>query len=593
MRGRVTTELRADEVESAHSSIVFRDSTGREIIEYGAATVLDAAGRSAPIETSYDGGHVELRVPAAWLAGATYPVVIDPLTSNKLAVLFGGSTHSVRLERESVSTSRNVLLSFIRSPMGGDYDGYAYLLNEDFTQPVLIYSNITARYVDDLDSAYVRGANRWLIGFRESDLTTQLDHVRAYLHDRANTRRNSGTTVEIPSQLPGNLTRRHMAVGGSDGSHRAVVAVIEDGSLSPLTQRHVYAFVVDALAQRVERFALVRSFTVPFASRDDLPQSIDVSGSDNEADGWVLCWQGYGRSPEGKFSAWVARFLPNGSFSPSFLVEAGEDGTTSDRPKIAGQGGKYVVAYRVQFRETRLVRVDWVTGAPTFGLIRKVVHADRGIRWGGDFDLAFDLGTRTHWALAIREFLASGGVYRIIVHRLGHALGVVESQAQTYSSDISAPAVAYDTRHDAFLMIWQANSGGIQGFFGASLNHAQDLGTTPYGVSCGGAISATVPYAGHDDWAVRLVGAAQRAPAVLAVGGRRADLPLLPGCNLLVDPLGMVVVPTTTTFGGSATMSIKLPNYPGAFIGDVYLQWAYISVKQLKLSNGLHARIRP
>ncbi|MEZ6016882.1 MAG: hypothetical protein R3F49_17315 [Planctomycetota bacterium] len=49
---------------------------------YGAATVLDARGRSMPLEVAYDGARLRFVVPSAFLAEAVWPVTIDPFLSS-------------------------------------------------------------------------------------------------------------------------------------------------------------------------------------------------------------------------------------------------------------------------------------------------------------------------------------------------------------------------------------------------------------------------------------------------------------------------------------------------------------------------------
>jgi hypothetical protein len=51
-------------------------------VEYGAAFALDGAGQRVSIPRIWTGTGIELRVPAAFLAGATLPLTIDPLISS-------------------------------------------------------------------------------------------------------------------------------------------------------------------------------------------------------------------------------------------------------------------------------------------------------------------------------------------------------------------------------------------------------------------------------------------------------------------------------------------------------------------------------
>jgi hypothetical protein len=74
LRVRVTTDLLPDQ---GRGGLSFRNDLGS--VGYGVARLRDAAGRSTPLEERFDDGCIELRVPAATLADAVYPIAIDPL----------------------------------------------------------------------------------------------------------------------------------------------------------------------------------------------------------------------------------------------------------------------------------------------------------------------------------------------------------------------------------------------------------------------------------------------------------------------------------------------------------------------------------
>jgi hypothetical protein len=61
------------------SAILFSSADGT--VRYGAATVVDANGASAPALTELDGQGIGIRVPASFLAAASFPVTIDPVIS--------------------------------------------------------------------------------------------------------------------------------------------------------------------------------------------------------------------------------------------------------------------------------------------------------------------------------------------------------------------------------------------------------------------------------------------------------------------------------------------------------------------------------
>lgn len=71
-------------------------SSERGSVRYGAATAIDALGKSVAMEQRWSGSGVELIVPASFLAGATLPLTVDPIITT-----FGvedDSTNQVNLD---------------------------------------------------------------------------------------------------------------------------------------------------------------------------------------------------------------------------------------------------------------------------------------------------------------------------------------------------------------------------------------------------------------------------------------------------------------------------------------------------------------
>src|SRR5687768_12557974 len=93
VRGAITTALHAVAVAAAHQALTFLDDAGLPIVTYGAATAVDARGVRQPMTTSFADGEVVLRLDAAWLAGATFPVVVDPLLGTASPVSGSPRTH--------------------------------------------------------------------------------------------------------------------------------------------------------------------------------------------------------------------------------------------------------------------------------------------------------------------------------------------------------------------------------------------------------------------------------------------------------------------------------------------------------------------
>ncbi len=122
-----------------------------DVLHYSGATVFDAAGRETPAPLSLDGHRVTIRVPEDWLAGATYPVTIDPRLEggridvayitkdqNEPAVAYSTASGQYLVVFESDSGNGNILGRFVDASTGqlmGDFfsiaDGTSRQRNPD------------------------------------------------------------------------------------------------------------------------------------------------------------------------------------------------------------------------------------------------------------------------------------------------------------------------------------------------------------------------------------------------------------------------------------------------------------------------------
>lgn len=76
VRGRLSTEWEL--VEQTASGALHFELTGFGTLGYGAVTGVDAHGNTAPGSTVLAGDQIELRLPAAFVDRATYPMILDP-----------------------------------------------------------------------------------------------------------------------------------------------------------------------------------------------------------------------------------------------------------------------------------------------------------------------------------------------------------------------------------------------------------------------------------------------------------------------------------------------------------------------------------
>jgi hypothetical protein len=78
--GDLVLEVAVDSaLEAAGTSEGLRWSNALGAVEYSRAVLVDAAQHRTPVLTQVNGGTLEIRVPADVLAGATFPIVVDPV----------------------------------------------------------------------------------------------------------------------------------------------------------------------------------------------------------------------------------------------------------------------------------------------------------------------------------------------------------------------------------------------------------------------------------------------------------------------------------------------------------------------------------
>ena len=97
-------------------------------VHYSRAVVADAEGNRTPVATSFANNSIEIRVPAAFLATATFPVTIDPVTTT-----FGVSTLATDDDTQPdiayEATSDVYQVCWERAFSSVDHDVYSQLQN--------------------------------------------------------------------------------------------------------------------------------------------------------------------------------------------------------------------------------------------------------------------------------------------------------------------------------------------------------------------------------------------------------------------------------------------------------------------------------
>jgi hypothetical protein len=601
VRGEVKTRLQAAPVREQHGRIAFADADGKTLVVYGEAFAVDALGQRTNVLTSYDGRHIELALDAQFVAAATFPVVIDPLTSPVVIATWQGPNGKIwesSIGRENESQNANVMIAYSRSPAATDSDLYVRLCRDDFSGSVTVFSHISTTYSTSYPSvAAVGGANRWVVAYEVS--VGSAGSVDAYVHDFGNTAFQSGTVLSVNSGGGGISWRPR--VGGQRSFTAGAMALIVFGYKNASGQGEVYGRFVDAgnptsvpprpPAVVGSNVYLAGGPALPGVSRHDPCINQESGGGDAS---WIIGWTEFSSNiPEVRIARMSRTYLSR-SVSMRFTNQNLD-------PQIAGRDGRYLISFVSVSNLGRYglyaQRIDWpeTSPAPNVQIVRPVTENTGTLVNTG---VAYDSTSASHWAVVWEHPHASSDLFTA---RVGSSGGVVEMRT-LYNHPTaagSASSITFDERARSFLISYGTNEPTMP-LHGVRLTYPPDAISVPYGTGCGGSIGSTAPDAGSEFFRVTLSAGAQNAnqPAALFAGFQPASLDLavlgMPGCFLNTNPVATFGM--TTNASAVASFVLRLQDAP-VFLGDLNFQWAFVSPSapwplKVATTRGLRAQVR-
>jgi hypothetical protein len=614
VRGTIDSPWRAAAMDSAHRVVSFGDGE-RVVVDFGRASVIDATGRTQAIDTSWDGERITMTVPAAFVATAAYPLVIDPLIGPRSVRSFGLSeARSVDVARDDDANAIWVAMTFAAS--GRDDDLLVYRFDDSFKNGVLVYSDITASWSTKFANvATVGGSRKSVTTFYRVFSSTQ-HSVRWHVHGLFDKTLRTAYGV-----MPG-AVRSHdwrPDVGGSrsfaTGNH-ALIAFQRDASGTKFknisTSVAMYALVdVSKTGQGVVSTARrLRS-----AGYDQELPSVTPLAEGGSKSGWPVVWQSYGtvRRSARAWDAIVRRVSPaNGGTLSSRLVYSRTSRSTAAHcltPSIAGQSGRYTLVYaespvslvsgKTIFPQGHAIvaeRLDWpATGTPRFAHppVRRREAKDRRYKSGG---CAFDSDSRSHWGTVFADTVKNV----VMVDKLGYRGRVIVTYTASVatSRDPIVGGMTFDDDNDRFPFAFATYNSLTRGWnaYGTLLTYRSARAPIAYGTGCTSAVASWVgtSYRGDEFAAARLTRARASRLAVLLLSSRPATVSVaglgMPGCYLNVDLTNSLSVPTFTNASGVAQVPLPLPeDFSGL---NVFSQWYFVNqganALGVSATRGLH-----
>ena len=563
VRGKVDTALVATRVVDRHTAIQFVDHNGDPILTYGAATAVDAAGRRAPMTTTFADGNFELALDAAWLADASYPVVVDPYIgpTSPLHTWSGafGSPGEVDVLREDSRATENVWICYTRRVSATDQDLWVMRTDDSLSGPLFLqaFVDITASWGIE-SCALAHTASRVICAFVRDLGTSRNVHWHAHHVNDLATRTGVGSFTAWSNNW-------RVDIGGNRGnsaSMRALV-VFQHETVTPFANgpaSHANLFMIDmstATTQVAQGSVVLPLRQFPHAGpwhdieRPRINQVADGAATDNS---WLVVSQHFGIEAEWYVMSWMVS--ETGWLLSATGTEIG-DGEHELGPIVAGSGGRYLVSYAgldaVRFgkvtgkagRHLYTQRVDYGSGNTSFPHPRYNFLNSSGTNLETS-GIAYDTNTQSHWLVTFFQ----GN--RVTADEYGYR-GVRKRQFSPIQKGGSAlnklnAACSFDKDNDRYVIVGSAAQATGNPVFGNIWYHLPIAPPSLAGVGCS---SATLSWSqlgfrqhnqrvGHEYSGALLLGVPTGAPAVLGISGSSANLSLSgiggfgPGCNLLI-----------------------------------------------------------
>ncbi|MBK8978412.1 MAG: hypothetical protein IPM29_21130 [Planctomycetes bacterium] len=615
--GKVTTALRAAPMLDEHAELVFRDERGNDVVRYGRAFAVDAHGDRTAAFTSFDGAHIHLRVPGAWLEGAAFPVTIDPLLSRGCVAFWNtvspapadGEVQQVATHRDDIAD--DVLIAYTRAASATDTDMWIYLFTDDtasFGVRNQVWTDITTTWGNVSPAIAFGGgaADSYIVAFIRTNVGGPgVNGARYHVRASGDTALNS--TFSSISRPAGTSHGDVIDVGGvlSFDTSSTVFVVFERDD--PGSNREVWGRPIDlnGNVQGADVLLDTAAGGTNYTRRRPNINQVAI----NAADGWVVGWQEY----------WNSRGVPDdwdinlrridGTGTPTgglaFPNNSVPDSVHKMTPIVTGAGGHYAVGMATWadpalaatttdvgtdiFCET----FDWpAAGSRSFVGISELTAGLVSDRRWRITDGTHDTNTTSHWAFAFESTL-SGSQYACSVgFDAGRLERLVALTLGGGTTRAFGGAVHFNDDADQFLFAYASNEDNVgcgtttlanHPVYTQIMEHLAEPGEVRYGTSCGPGVVGWSGrnLAGVRSYTVTLTSAPANVPAVLFLNAARARVPLdsigMTGCMLNVSAAGLINLPTATNASGAASQTAPLFSNPAVVCGDLFWQWAYLS----------------
>ena len=549
----VTTDLRA---EPDGPGVTFTAPDGRGGVHYSDAVVVDAAGERLHLPVDWVAGQLRIVVPAAFVATATWPIVVDPWLNTIVVDSSVSDLQGARTAYDETNDVWLVVAEEVLSATDSDIVTWSYAAGP--STPVL------------LDTSYAAITTNQTVNPDVGNMAEHQLFVLAWF-DRTNVGTGSGQLL---------YTRRLASASSSSGSltaltnlgtapdHRAHVGCSQTGRLFFVA---VLRYVPNSVASVQARLADVggqfyssHTFSLPVTA---IVPTLDITTRQGAADPWVLVWHECTPGCASTVIKALALSAPQnaGVFSSQIPIVVAT-GSADFVPRIAGSGGRWLVVWQRNTFRGGASLLGQPLSAPggTLGLLGGMVdlHAGEpnsvpvlrrvaptishdGVRYVVTYDEEGANGTEPHAMTVVVD--AAGTV----AWHDGHVSLGLGAGTGHGALDIAASTGAHLGRH--FVVLQRPATNGdllaatIDAYVPGTLSSVVDIG-------CGLPAEPTIGLSGTPalgrTFTVSL-GNVVGAPFLLI--GLPAVAPL-PGCGTCQQ--GVVLASAVTMFGTASTITV-------------------------------------
>jgi hypothetical protein len=477
---RLSIETELSGFESAEG-LRFANELG--YVSYGRAHAYDANGKDMQAVSTLEGGSIEIRVPSAFLASATFPITVDPFVSS-----FGIDTSSLtdyNPDVAYVAGSDRYLVVFEETYSSIDHDVFSVLVS---STGVITFNGYIDFTTDSWRSPKVASnvfANNFMAVAEVSPSSGTNVLVR-------------GATVDAAS---GSIGSQFDISTGAQGSDSGIPDVGGDPTTAPptyylVTWETAYSSTdVDIYARLVDAAGNLQGsgpIYVDFSTADDkLPR---ISKSDGHApfatQRWTIVWSRYDGSTN-SYHPWGAQYLWDGSLvHPTYLIDSGAKlvGPAVPSSLLDGAAGErdFLVAYSAYYpgSGSNDVFAEIFNGTAFVSAADISVLEGQGFAAQNQMDVGVD-SDGSSYAIVYQEHFGGStsswhDIYVAAVARNGNSMQVAErhvnfdfsgSYDDSYPSPHITSAYSGGGAQHRFLLVWaDIGSGGddvLGGFYDA------------------------------------------------------------------------------------------------------------------------------